>query len=494
MALTGEVGTGKTTLCQCLLQQLPEQVNLALILNPKLDAKDLVASICDELSIVYDKSETSLKNLLDQLNLFLLKANAQGQRTVLMIDEAQNLSFDVLEQVRLLTNLETSKHKLLQIILIGQPELQELLQLPKLRQLNQRVTARFHLLPLTEFESEQYIKHRLQVSQGDANLFNKSCCRRIYQLSRGIPRLINVLCDRALLGAYVNDQHKVALQHVNQAAREVDEGLLKSQPGRQTVLLIVLLASMLGASIYHYSALNIPGVQQEAVKIESLVQEKQKAKQAINVPVEPGQPDVKPEAESLSAFLQRQQPDINQSFNALAKQWGVTTSSVEECGEWGLECMAAQGDWRELLALNRPVILELQLSEKETYHLLMTGVESGNPVFVLNDQTAVFSLFDVLQVWRGLFLLVWQPPSQWDGALYPGQSSATVDWLRQQLVENEDYNSGNESHVFDSTLQSRVKEFQRANGLLVDGIVGPRTIIQMQNQFVSDEPRLVMSD
>lgn len=209
VALTGEVGTGKTTLCHCLLEQLPDNVDIALVLNPKLNAIELLATVCDELQITYDQDKQTLKSLVDSLNHHLLEAHALGRKTVLMIDEAQNLSLDVLEQIRLLTNLETSKTKLLQIILIGQPELKQLLEKKELRQLNQRITARYHLSPLSYSDTKKYIEHRLIVCGGDEKIFTHNAIKKVYKLTGGIPRLINILADRGLLGAYATNNPNV---------------------------------------------------------------------------------------------------------------------------------------------------------------------------------------------------------------------------------------------------------------------------------------------
>ncbi|MDD1611907.1 MAG: AAA family ATPase, partial [Methylococcaceae bacterium] len=220
VALTGEVGTGKTTLCHCLLRELPDNIDIALILNPKLNAIELLATICDELGIAYDKHGQSLKSLVDALNHYLLAQHAAGRRTVLLLDEAQNLSMEVLEQIRLLTNLETSKTKLLQIILVGQPELKQMLRRQDLRQLNQRITARYHLLPLSLVETRAYVRHRLRVCGGEPDLFKDRAIRKIYKLSAGIPRIINILCDRALLGAYAGNAMHVTPGMVLNAAKE----------------------------------------------------------------------------------------------------------------------------------------------------------------------------------------------------------------------------------------------------------------------------------
>jgi general secretion pathway protein A len=219
--LSGEVGTGKTTICRCLIEELPDTVELAFVLNPRLDETELLATICDELHVSYDRENPTLKELVDQLNSHLLDAHARGRQPVLMIDEAQNLSPAVLEQVRLLTNLETTTRKLLQIVLVGQPELNDVLARKSLRQLDQRITARYHLEPLSRSESEAYVKHRLTVAGATQAIFGAGALREIYRQSGGVPRLINTLCDRCLLGAYAEDKRRVDTVLVRQAATEV---------------------------------------------------------------------------------------------------------------------------------------------------------------------------------------------------------------------------------------------------------------------------------
>ena len=219
--LTGEVGTGKTTVCRCFLEQLPPGTRAAVILNPALSAEELFAAICDEFQIARPEGPASVKGSLDLINHFLLGVHAAGERAVLVIDEAQNLDAAVLEQVRLLTNLETSSHKLLQIILMGQPELRATLARPELRQLAQRITARFHLRPLSREETRAYVRHRLEVAGSGEELFPAAVIGRLRRLSRGVPRLINILCDRALLGAFVQGKRQVERATLAQAAREV---------------------------------------------------------------------------------------------------------------------------------------------------------------------------------------------------------------------------------------------------------------------------------
>ena len=221
--LTGEVGTGKTTLSRWLLEQTPPEVDVALVLNPRVTATELLAAVCDELKLAVPAGATA-KGLVDVLYAHLLESHARGRRTLLIVDEAQDLEPEVLEQVRLLTNLETAKEKLLQVILIGQPELIRLLDQHGLRQLAQRITARYHLSPFPAGETASYIRHRLAVAGQGQKLFTRAAMRRIHRRARGIPRLINVICDRALLGAYAHDRETVDAATAERAAREVRGG------------------------------------------------------------------------------------------------------------------------------------------------------------------------------------------------------------------------------------------------------------------------------
>lgn len=249
--LSGEVGTGKTTVCRAFLEQIPDGVDVALILNPAMTANELMLAICDEFRIEVPDRERSVKPLVDRLNVYLLDAHARGRRPVLMIDEAQNLRPKVLEQVRLLTNLETTKHKLLQIFLIGQPELRTLLALPGLRQLNQRITARFHLMPLSRGETDSYIRHRLKIAGVDRPLFTRAAIKRIHKASGGVPRLINVLCDRALLGTCVRRAALVTAPIVDQAAREVKgDGEPVVIPPPRPAFTWSLMASLLALALF----------------------------------------------------------------------------------------------------------------------------------------------------------------------------------------------------------------------------------------------------
>jgi general secretion pathway protein A len=219
--LTGEVGTGKTTLSRLVLEQLPANVRVALVLNPKQTPLELLETICEELHVELPGKRRSMKVQVDALSQYLLKAYGEGLRVVLILDEAQELSRECLEQVRLLTNLETASQKLLQIVLLGQPELREMTSRPSMRQLAQRITARYHLMPLDFPDTATYLCHRFMVAGGSVFPFDAAAVRRLHELSGGVPRLLNVLGERALLAGYVHGKAHIDAALVDEAAKEV---------------------------------------------------------------------------------------------------------------------------------------------------------------------------------------------------------------------------------------------------------------------------------
>lgn len=262
--LTGEVGTGKTTLCRLLLEQLPANTRIALILNPMLSPIELLEAIGKELHIPLRGKQGHQKRLIDALNVYLLQAYAEGLRVVLIIDEAQNLSAEALEQIRLLTNLETNTQKLLQIILLGQPELRDLLARKDLRQLSQRITARFHLTPLDRTEAQQYLRHRYAVAGGPQFPFSDDAIHALFRYSNGIPRLLNIIADRSLLAAYVHENKVVDAKMVSLAAKEILPGSNFFNPARVMLwLLAMLLLISLGVGIHFYfeQSTDTPGVE-----------------------------------------------------------------------------------------------------------------------------------------------------------------------------------------------------------------------------------------
>jgi general secretion pathway protein A len=253
--LTGDVGTGKTTVCRCLIDQLPDTTDVAMILNPALTIKDLLKTICEELKIPITAATPSIKTYIDQLNMYLLDAHSKGRNTALIVDEAQNLDADVLEQLRLLTNLETDTNKLLQIVLVGQPELQHILSDPKLSQINQRVTTRYHLGPLHPADIPGYIQHRINIAGGNSRnvLFSKQAIQYVAKISKGIPRVINILCDHALLGAYANNRYHVNLKIMKMTARELATiNNPRRYPTKNMVMAFFILLATIGIPISLY--------------------------------------------------------------------------------------------------------------------------------------------------------------------------------------------------------------------------------------------------
>ena len=480
VVLTGEVGTGKTTLCQCLLQQLPDKVDIAMVLNSKLGAVDLLATICDELSVPHDNYRRTRKHLVDNLNHYLLATHAKGRRTVLMIDEAQNLSFDVLEQIRLLTNLETHKSKLLQIILVGQPELKQLLASSQLRQLNQRITARYHLLPLSETETRHYIQHRLTVSHGDPAIFKQAAIHRVYQLSSGIPRLINLICDRALLGAYASNSRKVTTTIINRAAREIDNSLLTGQSKKRLITLIVLFLCSCGLAVYYHLLKPLVDKPIKRLPVVATVEKQpvkklppHKTSEVLPVTIEQAQ---------LVRYLQQSELTLQKAFDGLLRRWELPAVTQPDCAQLPLNCLAEKSSWPELIALQRPAILEFPVNNNEKRFLLLIAVENGQPVFANEKNEISFPLPQVLSLWQGNYMLLWQSPHAKVEAIYPHQQSPAVVWLREQLDLQEGVSTqARSADYFDDTLQARVLAFQQSQQLRADGIAGPRTMIHLQN-------------
>ncbi len=490
VALTGEVGTGKTTLCHCLLQQLPENIEIALILNPKLNAIELLATICDELRIGYDGNPQTLKNLVDALNQHLIAAHGNGKRTVVVIDEAQNLSLEVLEQIRLLTNLETTKTKLLQIILVGQPELKDLLNRRDLRQLNQRITARYHLQPLSLPETRNYIRHRLMVCKGDPDLFKESAIQKIFHYSKGIPRIINIICHCALLGAYSTGTHAITPHIIKRAAKET-LAFTNDDPSQLKPLLAMLAISCLAAVGLYYQSHLVTG--EATSQSKTILSGKFPEKVAIKPPAPAksllnaaaaAKPEPTIETLSFAAWLDNPSLTLNVALNNALKAWGKEAQAGQQIGcesmtNRGLNCLVDWGNWKDLLAFNRPAILEFSLSPEKKRYAYLTAIKDGQPVLAF-DRNIAFPLADVLSFWNGYYLLLWQSPIPGMKVITPGQSSANVEWLRRQLAAVDGINQlGKSPQFFDAELKARVINFQRAHRLTPDGIAGEQTIFHL---------------
>ncbi len=489
--LTGEVGTGKTTLCRALLAELPPEVDVALILNPRLTALELVGTICDELRIPYPRETTSLKELVDALDRHLLEAHAAGRRTVLVIDEAQDLGPDVLEQIRLLTNLETEREKLLQIILIGQPELGAMLARPELRQLAQRVTARYHLLPFAPPETRDYIDHRLRVAgrddpaADDGRVFSERAVREIHRAAGGVPRLINVICDRALLGAYASNRKRIDAGTARQAAREVLGRRARPAPARTALGLAALglAAALAGAWVAVGPArltsivpsLGRASARPSAVTMTAARPPATAAPEAGATPrladllATPGlQSD---RAAALARLYARWHPD----------QAGVAPTRACEDGRMGeLRCLVRAGTWMRLRPFDVPVVIELVTPAGDRHWATVTRLGDERATLELAERAYTVPLAEVDRYWTGAFWLLWKPPAL-DGLLIrPGARGKDAAWLRQRLaaVEGGAAATGDPER-YDELLKARVIAFQRSRRLVADGIVGEETLAHL---------------
>lgn len=516
--LTGEVGTGKTTLCRSLLEQLPEQVDLALILNPRLDAVELVAAICDELKVPYPPGSTSLKVLVGALNDHLLQSHAAGRRTVLVIDEAQNLNPEVLEQVRLLTNLETAETKLLEIILLGQPELREILERPDLRQLAQRITARYHLGSLSPEETIAYVRHRLRVAGVSRPLFTPGALKALVKLSGGTPRLINVICDRALLGAYAEDRNDVDAQVLRQAAREVQaQGNLPERwrrslaaPARRRQLLAALLVlALIPAVIMGYRALPeyLP-----AIPSDNFAEEPAAAPDPTALTAEPTDSDQL--TQRLAALL-ADSTDAG-PWDALFQLWDAAYQAdrppCAQALEQGLHCLEATGNWTRLRRLDRPALLQLQGPNGDTGTVLLTALDRQQATLRGADEDLHLPLRTLEQYWYGDYRILWRPLLAAQ-LLREGDRGPEVRQLRRLLAQLTEDDAGREfqepresqksmeepaaepderaAEYFDAELTRRVSAFQAAHGLQADGIVGHQTLMELSHSLAGPEtPRL----
>ncbi len=505
--LTGEVGTGKTTLCRSLLEQVPDGVEVALVLNPKQTALELVASLCDELNVSYPTGTDSLKVLIDLLNLHLLEIHAKGRRTVLIIDEAQNLSTDVLEQVRLLTNLETTTQKLLQILLIGQPELQTRMARPELRQLGQRITARYHLPPLLLNETAAYIQHRLEVAGCKRDLFTKGTLPLVHRLSGGVPRLINTICDRALLGAYAKQRDRVNRRLVRKAASEVMGPGLLLRPrklfGWAFALLVLLI---LGAG---WQFLDWPIIPKQTIVTEEKLPKSAPAVGPAGGEVQATPPesletsvtsDSSGEAEKEDAgdastivgdLLEAGEvkTDKDSAFAVLFKQWQTAypvlpgMTACERATKVGLRCFSDRGNWTTLRNLNRPAILELIDGDQHRHYAAVVLMEERDITLDFGAQQVTLDRAGIEPLWFGDFTLLWRPAPLDSSLIKEGDTGPDVLWLRAQLDRLEGTQAGPDapspSPLFDDILKRRVMDFQRAHFVKADGIVGEQTLIQL---------------
>jgi general secretion pathway protein A len=532
--LSGEIGAGKTTVCRCFLEQVPRRCNVAYIFNPKLTVVELLKSICDEFHVPYEHSgpqfvqvPPTVKDYVDPLNEFLLRTHAVGQNNLLVIDEAQNLSAEVLEQLRLLTNLETNDRKLLQIILIGQPELRTMLARPELEQLAQRVIARFHLEALSPAETEKYIAHRLQVAgMTGAMPFDREARARIHALSRGIPRRINLLADRSLLGAYAVGKSRVDRAIVDKAAVEVFGTLGlpevgRSAPERRVVVAAaalagVALAGVIGAAAV--GALQRPGpgaalaggAAASAPKASAAASGAATTTLAKAVPLAPSGASAasgaSPSAPSdtiavtpatdpaeLRSALGPTARNERDAWRELAQAWGATLADGEPCQlavRQRLQCFRGSGSLASLRQLDRPVILTLRSENDEPLYALMTGLGPHGAVLQTASARRSVSLLTLAQMWRGEFATLWRIPEGYRASAGEDGGSAASQWVATRLTALQGSPQTPDARDTEVPLKSRISAFQMAHGLKPDGLAGPMTYMQLNRISGVDEPKL----
>ena len=514
--LTGEVGTGKTTLTRAVLSQLPSNVTAAIVLNPRQSSVEFVQSICDELRVPNTAGVGSIKALTDALNTFLLEAHSQGRRTVILIDEAQDLDVKVLEQIRLLTNLETAKEKLLQIVLVGQPELRLLLDRSDLRQLAQRITARYHLLPLSADETAEMVKFRLAVAGHMQPLFTSTALRLVHRVSKGVPRLINVICDRALLGAYAETQRTIDRHIVLRAASEVIGELPETEAPKRNIwaalALGVTVLGSLAALLYNlYSpsvapALTLPVAPSATAPLAPTTAVEATATPPVVANVElpaslaipvaaarakPAQRDAS-FAESLNNA--QTQADLDSAMELLSKRWsknyraGTGATPCERAKSAGLTCFRGNSSLAQLRQLDHPVILKLVNATGAERYAVLVAASATAATLELPGETFHISPNELKPFWHGDYVLLWQKPQIDSNSIALGAQGIAVTWLAHALdrIEGKSSDDGNVI-VYDEVLSERVKAFQKRRGLIVDGLVGERTMIHIAGA-ASDPP------
>ena len=504
--LTGEVGTGKTTLVRTLFEQLPDEADVALILNPELSATEFLTAILEELKVPLP-DDRSNKALIDRLNAHLLQAHARGRRTVLIVDEAQNLAPNILEQVRLLTNLETPKQKLLQIILIGQPELRALLAEANLRQLAQRVTGRYHLEPLRLDDTTKYLAHRLKVAGATGGIFTPAAVREIYHRSKGIPRLINIVADRALLAAYTRDTHNVDRRLVRRAAAEVFGQARKTtwKAHLAAATTVMALAAIAYATWYYTTpALPPPAAAVEQAVVEFSAPPVAAAEPAAEpAPAASPAPPQEPPRPSLAELLA--DPAVpkgtDTALAALLGLWGATYAlsagpACEQAQQQQLRCWYQKGTLAHLRRLNHPAILSLIDAHGDEYQLVLRSLDDKAATLVAGDAEFSIKLEDLAGHWYGDHLLVWRPGVGSGATLAPGSQGDGVLWLRQSLAKiYGEPIAPAASDVYDSALQERVRQYQRERRLAVDGIAGTQTQVVINTELdIPGSPLLTEAD
>jgi general secretion pathway protein A len=498
--LTGEVGTGKTTLVRSLLQQLPESADVALVLNPQLSRSEFLWAICEELGVSLPEATDSINLLTNALNTYLLRNHGKGRRTILIVDEAQNLRVDVLEQIRLLTNLETTKQKLLQIILIGQPELRALLARNDMRQLAQRITGRYHLEPLSRDETGAYIEHRLKVAGGVGPIFSQAAKREIFRLARGIPRMINVIADRALLGAFTREERQLTPQLIRGAAAEVlDRGELTLSPwfrwlrsaGLATLAIAGMLALVWASNAWLAKRSSAPAWAERSEPVAV-------AKSDPALANSTARPQSGAALKAVTDVLDETAPLTTNdgAFETLFQLWGAAyqrgpVPACKQAERLNLYCLFQRGSLSQVRSMDRPAILTLRDPMSNQHQVVLSSMAEGVAVLKFGARDYPVATEDLAKFWYGEYLLLWRPQIGQVKSFFPGMRDQHVRWIRESLaaIQGEPVVPMG-SDLYDEALEERVRNYQRERRLTVDGLVGHRTQIAINSEITADRPRL----
>lgn len=519
VVLTGEVGTGKTTICRCLLDQVPDDCDVAFIVNPGLSAVEMLAAICDELHIAYPEN-LNVKGYVDRFNSYLLKANAAGRKTVLIIDEAQLLDPKVLELLRLLTNLETSRRKLLQIVLLGQPELLALLERPDLRQVAQRVVARYHLQHLSKIEVSAYVAHRLNVAGSQVKLIPESVMGQLYRRTGGVPRLINLVCDRALLGSFVEGKQVVSSEVLSKAAAEV----LGTRKNRGPLIAAVIAALAVSGALGTWYMLHRADAPSSAATLQNALPKVAKSDAAVEkrsaspkqpaeiISPQPSNPSpplpgslaggpalsdsgprdfaaAKPLTGAALTPPAEQTADEAEAaaFRAVLARFGLIysphgpTRGCRYVEAAGLRCFSGQGNSEVFQTYNPPMILYLQQGERR-FPVVLDGLKGHQASFIVAGQSRPAPIESLDGLWTGEFLVLWRPPPGVPKMLELGARGPAVAWLGDALAMAAGAEQQQHVDSFDAALQERLKAFQAQEGLDPDGIAGPLTLLRLSHR------------
>src|SRR5262245_61647740 len=490
----GQVGTGKTTLCRTLLDRIGSDAEIAYIFNPSPSEVELLAAINREFGL--PTAVRTRTDLLDSLNQFLVEKNAAGRRVLLVIDEAQNLDPAVLEQVRLLSNLETDRAKLLQIVLIGQPELEENLSRSDLRQLRQRITVRWSLRALSRAEVAEYVEPRLRVAGlADPRLFTSGGLRALTRSSRGIPRLINALADRALLAAYTEGRREIDARLVRRAARELpatELGGWRAVTGLRREWALGLIGA--GLAVGFLATAFLPRSKPAAAPAAPAA-----AAPTSTAPVSAIAPLV---PASLPPRIDDLSPNASaaDALEALLGAWGYRQTIGGELDPnlypdavrsiSPLLVLATHGTPEMLAALDLPAIVELEPRAGERRYAALVGMDdSGRALLAMGSDQVEYARADLQRMWTGRVLYLWTNFESLP-ALEPGMKGPAVRWLQARLTELGHLHAGDATDQYDELTVAAVKAFQRQSSLEPTGAVGPETLIALYQALDYTTPRL----